>query len=144
MTKINVVDDSYTEITDEADPEDSWSRESTAESHYIRGIKIGDRYGDVECSFEVVPMTNYYLLYYRYSTGDTFGRDEGKIEFVALYNDIELADKSAQAMNNAANNKQMLATIWNDEGKPYEEYLNCVTDYFGSFDGAEVETVQLI
>jgi len=35
VTYITVVDDSYTEVTDEADPNDEWSADSTDTSHYI-------------------------------------------------------------------------------------------------------------
>ena len=142
ITHINVIDDVFTEVTQEADPKDEWSVDSTAEYHRIRGIRINPRYGDVECSFEVLPETNYYLLYYLQDAGDSFGSYTGNIEFVALYNDKQLADKSCQALNQAGNAKKESAIIWDDLGKPYEEHI--LQDYFGGFTGAYVTTVQLI
>ena len=103
VTYITVVDDSYTEVTDEADPNDEWSADSTDTSHYIWGIKIHPKYGNIECSFDVVPNKTYYLLYYLYGSGSSFGTDSGQIEFVCLYQDKKLADKSCQALNDAYN-----------------------------------------
>jgi len=116
-TKINVIDYVDVTITTEADPEDSWSRDSTCESHSIQGITIEPKYGgDIECSF---------------------GQDNGRIEFIGLYRD--LADKCAEAMDKARG--QNSVTIWNDQGKKYIESIN--NDYFGGYEEARVETVQL-
>jgi len=85
-----------------------------------------------------LPNTDYYLLYYRYGTGDSFGQDTGRIEFVGLYQDQELADKCAEAMNKTGGGA---VTIWNDQGKPYREYLN--DDYFAGYESAHVQSVRL-
>ena len=150
VTYINVVDEAYTDVTQEADPEDEWSGESTDTSHNIQGIKLGKNYGDVECSFEVVPGETYFLLYYLYSTGDSFGTASGQIEFVGLYNDLKLAEKSCKALNtfnkrDPNNPRKTIGnpiTIWNDLGQPYRESV--ADDFFGGFDGADVAAVQLI
>src|ERR1035441_933460 len=141
VTYINVVDDSYVDVTDEADPNDKWSADSTSESHSIRGIQIAQRYGDIEYSFDVVPNKTYYLLYYLYGTGSSFGTDTGKIEFVCLYHDKLLAEKSCDALNNHYNRKKNTnrpltnsITIWNELGQPYVESVT--NDYFGGFEGA--------
>ena len=142
VTFINVIDDEHTEVTVEGNPDDRWSRDSTSTSHYIRGIQIHPSYGEVECSFEVERGIDYYLLYYTYGTGDSFGSDSGKIEFVALYNDEELAQKSFKALDKAGSNGDNKVTIWNDLGQPYDEYVN--QDYFGGFESAYLEPVHLI
>lgn len=141
--KVNVIDYVDVDITKEADPDDEWSKESTYESHSIRGIETGPNCYELKVEFPVLPNTPYYLLYYNYSTGDSFGRDEGKIEFVGLYRDPTLAHKCEAAMTTAANSGNSEAVIWNDNGIEYTEYLPCVNDYFGSFDWADVQTVYL-
>jgi hypothetical protein len=148
VTHISVVDyvDEY--ITSYADPDDEWGRDSTAQSHSIQGISIHPNYGDLDVSFDVLPNQTYYLLYYLYETGDSFGSDSGRIEFVCLYNDQTLAEKSCASMNKFNRNDRNKqghvnpVTIWNDLGQPYQEHIN--DDYFGGFEVAGVISVQLI
>ena len=142
ITHVSVEDDSYTDVTSYPDPDDDWGRESTHTSHHIRGIRVHPSYGDIDCMFEIEPEKTYYLLYYLHDTGDSFGSDTGRIEFVELYRDEKLADKSCAALNKYKSGSHNMVTIWNDAGKPYEEYVS--DDYFGGFTGAEVVAVQLI
>ena len=141
IVHISVIDDVYTDVTRKADSEDDWSRDSTSQSHSIKGIKVHPEYGDIDCSFDVEPVTDYYLLYYNYASGDSFGSDTGKIEFIALYNDKELATKSYKALQKAGSNGENFVTIWNDLGQPYQENID--QNYFGGFEGSHLITVQL-
>ena len=141
VTHIVVDDDVYTNITNQADPDDDWSADSTSKYHYINGIQTHPRYGDIDCSFEVHPLTDYYLLYYLYGSGDSFSSHTGRIEFIALYNDKILAEKSYKALNIAGSKGESKVTIWNDLGQKYEEYI--IQDYFGGFEGSNLITVQL-
>ena len=67
-TPVAVLDHAYTTVTREADPNDEWDRDSTDTSHHIYGIQKAQKYGDLECSFELLPNKTYYLLYYLYDT----------------------------------------------------------------------------
>lgn len=44
----------------------------------------------------------YYLLYVEYSTGDSFGRDDGRLEFIGLYDDVEIAKENARRIRESA------------------------------------------
>lgn len=144
MSQINVIDHTDYVVLRERNPDEQYDGDDTLTTHDITGIKLASKnWGDVETSFDVLPYTDYYLLYYEYGTGDSFSFTDGNLEIVALYNDCELAEKSRAALDAAAKAKQSKAMIWDDSGKEYEEYLGCVTDYFGSYNGATVVTVRL-
>jgi hypothetical protein len=141
VTHVSVIDNEHEVVTTEADPDDEWGADSTATTHDITGITIHPTYGDIECAFDIEPEKYYYLLYYTYATGDSFSNHSGRIEFVELYRDEKLADKSCKALNSADLKKSHMVPIWNDLGQKYEEYVN--DDYFGGFEGAEVVAVKL-
>ena len=141
VTRVAVLDHAYTTVTREADPNDEWDRDSTDTSHHIYGIQKAQKYGDLECSFELLPNKTYYLLYYLYDTGDSFGSDTGNIEFVGLYQDKKLAEKSCDALNKFSRSKNNKITIWNDLGQQYVEHVH--DDYFGGFTSAHVASVEL-
>jgi hypothetical protein len=71
----------------EGDGEMYSDRGETDQSHSIEGIEVltVSQYNDLEVGFEVKYDKDYYLLYALYSTGDSFGQDGGRIEFVDLY-----------------------------------------------------------
>jgi hypothetical protein len=139
LTQIHIIDNAHTEVTSEADPDDEWSRESTYQSHYIQGFEVAiyGRWGDVECEFEPGFDTPYFLLYYTYDTGDSFGSDEGLIEFVGFYKNHDLAIRSMEIIN--GNLSADAVAIVDDNGTEYKECLH--QDYFGQMHDAVVQTV---
>jgi hypothetical protein len=137
---IKVIDNVHYYTTNEADPDDEWSRDSTDESHSIEGIKLSARYGDVETTFKPEKGVSYYLLYYIYSTGDSFGSDSGRIHFIGLYRSKQLADKCAKLIDKGGVN----VTIYDDNGTPYKEHISARDDYFGGLTSVEVAEVSLI
>jgi hypothetical protein len=91
MTHIKILDRCYTTCEREADPDDRWSREETSSTHDIVGFCVADKYGDLEVDFVPNEDDTYYLLAVTYSTGDSFNRHDGAIEFVHLYKDENVA-----------------------------------------------------
>ena len=79
------------------DPEDSWSRDSTSQHHEILGIEEVPEggYSDLVADDE----GPYYLLYVIYNTGDSFGRDDGQIEFVFLHTNQCMGYKNITRIN---------------------------------------------
>ena len=142
VTHVSIIDDAWTEVTREADPADEWGADDTATMHNITGITIHPKYGDIDCSFKVEPNIDYYLLYYLYGTGDSLSSHTGRIEFIELYRDEKLADKSCKALNAGGNKGKHKVQIWNDLGQKYDEYVS--QDYFGGFECAEVAGVRLL
>jgi hypothetical protein len=115
MTYVRVNRRSYTEVTEYADPEDEWSRESTATDHSIESIEVTrgkNSYYDLAVPFEVDPSREYYLLYAIYSTGDSFGTDAGQIEYVGLYEDKNVAYENQRRIEQHSDTYQKLNNRW--------------------------------
>jgi len=100
MTNIKILDEARTYVTDPANPDDKWDRDNTATEHDIRGFRVvGEQnYYDLSVDFEVDPTRPYFLVYAIYSTGDSFGHDDGCIEFVGLYESLDVAHENAQRL----------------------------------------------
>ena len=146
-TQIQVIDRVYTYVTREGDPEDRWDRDSTGESHDIQGIRVVDEndYFDLTVDFEVVDDRDYYLLYGIYSTGDSFGHDEGRIQFVDLYESREVAEENAKRLrkhNDGDSDDGYTATLVTEEGKDHEFYVPWKR-YFERLSYLEVEPVRV-
>ncbi len=103
-TRVRVLDDVHYGVTQEANPEDSWDRDDTYESHHVQGVRaVGDKeYFDLTVGFDIVDDKHYFLVYGIYSTGDSFGHDEGRIEYVGLYEDREVAEDNARRIERHA------------------------------------------
>ena len=150
MPKFKVIDEVRSWVTDPADADDSWSRDSTDQSHDIRGIELVDEkgWGDMEVKFDIEPGKTYYLLSVIYDTGDTFGRDGGQIEFIDLYEDHALAEKNAKTIAEHARSpgdyfkKHDSLKITTNLGTEYQLSPSWV-GYFESFDEARVSAVQI-
>lgn len=100
--KFSVVDDSIVDITRPNDPTDRWSGEDTDTQHDIQGICLVPNgikdYYELNSEFDLVPNTNYYLVYGIYSTGDSFSHHEGAIEYINLYLTKDRAEACAKAI----------------------------------------------
>lgn len=94
MTKFNVVTNSYYYETSEADPNDNWSRASTAADISVSGVEIADNYFDIALPAEYDPSKPLYLLWADYATGDSFGTDDNQFEAVDLFQDLENAERA--------------------------------------------------
>jgi hypothetical protein len=146
FTNIRIKDRSIEETTREA-TEDQWDRDDTATYHYIDEIEIvgDDDYNDLVVPFKVNPNESYYLLSVVYSTGDSFGRDDGRIEHIELYSDKKLAEANATAIEehyknhkqNYFSNDKVELIITNQSGKKYA----CYCSWMGYFEYIQEATV---
>ena len=150
-TKIVIIDKTYGGYSRTPDYDNKWDSGDQFTDHTIRGFRIAKKseYRDLVASF--VPKKNvpYYLLYAVYDTGDSFGRDRGKIEFFDLYNNLEAAETSSKILegftskhkdNSAAFDYSV--TIFDNKFKPYKTTVPWL-GYFESIQGVYVETVYL-
>lgn len=146
-----VIDQVYGSVTREADPDDSWSRDSTSEEHCIVGLKEvpEGKYYDVGVTDG--PVDELYLLYGIYSTGDSFGTDSGRIEFVSLHRDKAVAEENARRIEKNADDfrresrhttSSYSVELLTDEG---ETFKFCVpwNGHFESLDWITVERVDV-
>lgn len=145
LTKIKILIDTYSEVTWEADPEDSWSRDSTTQSHTINGFEVVDSknsWCDFEVPFEIDPAKEYYLLAVYYDTGDSFGTDGNRIDMIDLYDNIELAMESKKRILENDDKGSYSVKILNPLGKEYSISTSWV-GYFEHLNDVEIHRVKL-
>lgn len=149
VTEITIIDDTYGGYSRTPNYNDKWDSGDQFTDHHIRGFRIAKKseYRDLVASF--VPKKNvpYYLLYGVYDTGDSFGKDSGKIEFFDLYDNLAPAEASSKILEgnrNRANESvdDYSVTIFDNEFKPYKTTVPWL-GYFESLVGVYVETVYL-
>ena len=127
---------------DESEEQYSY-RGTTSTSHYVHGFNVVDdkTYNDLYASFEPKPETDYYLLYAIYSTGDSFGHDDGHcIEYFGLYEekDLEIAKADQKKLETfERTDSERLCKLSNQS-----VYLPW-NGYFESLDSVELEKVRL-
>lgn len=152
MTKINVIDNCNEENLGGQSADDVWSRDSTSQSHSISGIEIvGTGYCEFETCFDIPKNSKdtYYLVYVNYDTGDSFGRDEGRISFVDLFKTEEKAEQCAKALrthyDNHASMKwddQFSISLTNENNTTYKYFASWI-GYFEHLNFIEVKPVQV-
>lgn len=146
-TEIVIVDDCYGGYSRYPDEDSQYDSGTQFTEHCIRGFKIANKheYRDLVVSF--VPKKNkpYYLVYAIYDTGDSFGRDDGKIVFFDLFDNIEVAEANEKILNGITKDKVGCCgsvIIFDNEFKPYKTSVPW-TGYFECLQDVYVETVYL-
>lgn len=95
MSIFNVDYTGYTSVTREADPEDSWSRESTYTDYHFNHLTLlpeGTRGADTYIPETVAKGTYLFVLIAIYTTGDSFGSDTASPEFLGTFKTYEEAE----------------------------------------------------
>jgi hypothetical protein len=129
--------------TSEVDPDDSWSRASTAADYNIEGIQLTDKYGDFIIDFDLKPGVYYYLVYADYGTGDSFGHDNNQLEYVDLFTTREKAEACQTALLSSDHVERYSAGYYRENGqgvsvsKPWE-------GYFDHLNGIHIAEVTLV
>lgn len=99
IVHIKVLHSAERHVTREADKDEPFDRDDTATDHHVSGLEIveGRSFWDLIVDYEVGEDRPYHLLYAVYSTGDSFGRDDGdKILFFDLYEKAEDAERARE------------------------------------------------
>lgn len=120
VTELNVIDHQTSYCIEEGDDEQWGRRDCMSTSHDIRGLRIVRNYGDVIFPGIVKNGDQLYLLYAIYSTGDSFGFDEGSITFIDVFKSKEKADAAYAAV---AKGKKVESPYGGSPSDGYE-YLN--------------------
>ena len=146
MPNVKVLYDTngYTiEEGEDSDEQYSWQG-VTGTDNTINGIEqVSDNsFSELVTDFDIVPGESYYLLYAIYSTGDSFSRSEGEVEFVGLYKDPTVAKSNADRIwdNNEHHDSSHSVNLVTEDGK---EYLLSVPwkGYFENLSDVSVKTV---
>jgi hypothetical protein len=147
---IQVIDETYTTDTSEPDPNDSWDRASTSTDHSIVGFQAApekdNKYYDLVVPFEPLFEKDYFLLYAVYSTGDSFGRDDGQgIEFIGFYREeqVGIAQENQRKIEThlRSQNDSYSIKLKSPEGKPFDQTTPWV-GYFESLDLVEIVRIE--
>jgi hypothetical protein len=149
-TNIVIIDETYYGCSRERDPSYKYDRGEKYTEHSIRGFRIAKKSDCCDVFVNFMPKKNvpYYLLYAIYDTGDSFGRDCGKIEFFDLYANREPAEASCKILNGFTSNQNhnersdYSVTIFDDKFKPYKTTVPWL-GYFETLQNVYVETVYL-
>lgn len=150
----NIEHTSYTEVTREADPEDSWDREDLSTSWTI-GLNISasdNNFPDIVSSFKLDLNKNYYVVYIIHNTGDSFHHHSGyQCQFIDIFIDQDSANNLKTAIinhNKDYNNRKDLgensySLLYQDQ-MGNEKKVSCDWNgYFESIQTCEIQTVNL-
>lgn len=142
MSVLYIQDESYTEKTTSEPPEneDPYYRDSTHTTHSIQGISLkkrGSRYNEtLELDYQPDADALHYLVYALYSTGDSFGHDSGRIEFIDLFKTESDANDCHELLKKA---KDGSARIKSGGGKAYTFSVPWI-GYFDRLESIEIES----
>lgn len=161
MTYVKVNYDSYSELVEEGDGEQWGRRDCYHDYHTIESISQVDEkgYHDLSVDFELHPLEEYYLVYVLYSTGDSFGHDGGRIEFVGLFKNEKVAIENVRRIQehdriyNESNRyhspkklpkgfKEFTVTLVTEKGKKFDVHVPW-HGYFEELEDIRCEAVMV-
>lgn len=132
---------SWTDVTREADPDDSWGADDTSTSWTVNGISLSDKDGHqaLPADFPVEVGDTVYVVYAVYSTGDSFHRADGEyLEVLSFHKNSAIAYKNKASAEGPRKDRHDM-TIEFDSGAKVQRY--CPWDgYFESLDSVSVES----
>jgi hypothetical protein len=131
------------------DADDPWSRDSSDQDNTFIGVSpivnpgtlvSGIKNGylpdpDVVIGADVKVGDTVYVVWYEYTTGDSFGSDSGKFEFVAAYTTEELAEKCKQKILDHDGGFSMTITL--EDGEEFSMHCPWV-GYFERLEGVHI------
>lgn len=142
-SRLELVASSYCYTTREADPNDSWGRDSTARDWTVEGVRLVEADGQkvLGADFPVEVGDNVHVVYAVYSTGDTFGSDEGAyLEFISAHKNYEVAQRNLREVEKGKHERESYSMVIEfDSGAKVSRH--CPWDgYFESLDYVRLET----
>lgn len=149
MPYIRVIKYSYTDCTRTADPDEEYDGDDYQTSHDVTGFKVVKKSEcyDGSVSFTPKKRVRYYLVHVIYDTGDSFSQDNGKFEFIGLYESKAFAQN---IKNKIIEHNELLKDTYDDlpihltteDGKEYQ-FTVPWQGYFEHFVSVEINEVQL-
>lgn len=144
---IEIIDDSYTEQNREANDDDDWDRGDTDTSHNIVGFRAApetdNKYYDLAVAFNPKDNVTYYVLYAVYTTGDSFGRDDGSnIEYIGFYTEDELpiANENMHKVERSTENRPL--KLKTPDGHKTFDQLKPWAGYFEHLDYVNIASIE--
>jgi len=142
-TYIRIIDETYHEITREADPDERWDGDDSYTSHSIRGYKVVGKkdYYDVALKNDPVEGQPLWLLFVNYDTGNSFQREEGEIEFVDVFSHSIIAVENQRRIQEYLKDQtkdHYTMELRLDTGEKYSYSATAFIGYFESVNDVEV------
>jgi len=125
----------------------SWSEHTDTEFRGISPVPEEDYYDGIS-TFDLITGVKYYLVYVKYSSGDSFGISTGNIQYVELFESKELAEKCKESYvsqyeaKKKADNYNYIFTFIDGTGEEVKHYAGYAFDYFGGFDSIDIEELE--
>lgn len=149
---VEIIDDVYRQDTSDADPDDSWDRANTSTDHNIVGFRAAleseGKYYDLAVAFEPDFKTTYYVLYAVYSTGDSFGQDDGhSVEFIGFYtkDQLDIANENMRRIETQTRSRDSDSysiTLRAPSGVRSFEQTTPWVGYFESLDYVDIASIE--
>ena len=146
---VEIIDDIYCQETSEADPDDSWDRANTSTDHNIVGFRAAlesdSKYYDLAVPFEPDFETTYYVLYAVYSTGDSFGQDDGRgVEFIGFYteNELDIANENRRTIEAPRKSDSYSITLRTPTGGRSFKQATPWDGYFEHLDYVDIASIE--
>ena len=141
---VKILNNSYTYVTKEANPDDEWDADDTETSHDINGMEIAEHgyHADVVLDFLPTKGQEYYLLYATHSTGDSFSHHTGNIFYIDLFNDLEFARK-IQKLFESDNSKEGKNITYTRESGSIVQHHTPWGGYFEHLEYVNIEKIKL-
>jgi len=147
--KLNVEVESRSYVTQPRDESDPWDRDNTAQSVHGVRVFVDDPkiqswsswgYPDIDLDVEVGDIV--YVVLLRYSTGDTFGNDDGEYAVADAFTDKELANELEEWYRRWTSSDYLMSR--NGKSVPFtgefkgKEYRIPWAGYFEHFENVEI------
>lgn len=143
--------DGYIENIGGYDPDDEWSRDSTAGETYPVSLKEVSRNSYFDLVVDAPKdTTEFYIVYVQYKTGDSFGRDGGQLECVSLHTDKTIAEQNKDRIqqHHSTDGKKFGASqypnfsvvLLTDSGKEFQVHTPW-NGYFEQIDDVCVDSI---
>jgi hypothetical protein len=148
---IQIIVDTSEYETSEPDPEDSWDRANTAtELKNVSAIVITKRvevgyrgwYGNDTFDVDANSGDLVYAVIARYSTGDTFGNDDGRVAVMDVFSNVEEAATLTEALECSERAKDSAVVDFELKHGEREYYLPWV-GYFEQLENVDVHAVRV-
>lgn len=151
MSRVRVEYDSYGYRVEEPSEdyqngEEYSYRGHTSASISVRGIQEVENsrdYCDLTTKFTIEPGRDYYLLYVVFETGDSFGTDGGNVEWIALYEDRDLAEEQVVNIRKNDENKDSYSVKLKLHDDVEIDYYAPWKGYFERIEDVVVEKVRM-
>ena len=147
---ITFEDDTYVSVTRAGDPDDQWDRDSTSTSHNVVSFDASlankGQYFELAVPYEPEYNKDYYVLYAVYSSGDSFGHDDGYgIEYIGLYteSELEIANENQRRIEDHYRGRKegYSVELLTPTGKTFSQHTPWI-DYFGGLDYTDIKAVR--